>query len=64
MYPAGYRSIGNHTLDVVLAKTNRGREESRRCPDDCDQRQGIGRNSVIGDRRATMKTPAVTMVAA
>ena len=56
--------IGDDALDVVLHEADGRREKGRRAADDGDEGKAPGACSKSGDRRATMKTPAVTMVAA
>jgi hypothetical protein len=56
--------ISDHPLDVVLRGADGGREEAGRGADDRSRRAARSAVSNIGDRRQTMNTPAVTMVAA
>ena len=57
--------IGDDALDVVLHQADgRGEEGGDRADEDHDGRAPSADSSKIGESRATMKTPAVTMVAA
>ncbi len=56
--------IRDHALDVVLHQAHRGAKKAVVAPTISTTLCANGANSKIGDRRATMNTPAVTMVAA
>ena len=58
------RRIGDDALDVVLDEADRRREKRRGRADENDERQRGRRLFEQRRSRATMKTPAVTMVAA
>ena len=57
--------IGDHALDVCLRRADRRREQAGRGADIGDYRHcRVALVSNMGERRQTMNTPAVTIVAA